>query len=44
MIISFKIHKDVIENSFLNNQLDELIHDTYSKHGKPGFYKQFVRK
>ena len=44
MIVCWKIHKDVIENAFLNNQLDELIHDTYSKHGKTGYYKQFCDK
>ena len=41
MIVCWNIHKDVIENAFLNNHLDELVHDTYSKHGKTGCYKQF---
>jgi len=44
MIVCWNIHKDVIENTFLNNQLDELIHDTYSQHGKTGYYKQFCDK
>ena len=44
MIVCWNIHKDVIENAFLNNQLDELIHDTYSKQGKTGYYKQFCDK
>ena len=41
MIVCWKIHKDIIENAFLNNQLNKLIHDTYLKYGKTGYYKQF---
>ena len=44
MIMSWNIHKDVIEDAFKNNKLDELIHHTYAKHGKTGFYKMFCDK
>ena len=37
----FGIDKNKIEKAFLENNLDELIHDTYQKNGKTGYYKLF---
>ena len=41
MLNSWNIDKDIIENAFNNNELDKLIHDTYNKHGKTGYYEKF---
>ena len=41
---AFNIDKSIIEQAFLNNKLDELIHDTYQKNGTTGYYKIFCEK
>ena len=41
MLNSWNIDKDIIENAFNNNELDKLIHETYNKHGKTGYYQKF---
>ena len=40
----WNIDKSIIEKAFLDNQLDQLIHDTYNKHGKTGYYQLFCNK
>ena len=40
MLNCWNIHKDIIEKAFKNNELDKLIHDTYNKHGKTGYYQK----
>ena len=44
MLNCWNIHKDIIKNAFNNNELDKLIHDTYNKHGKTGYYQKFCNK
>ena len=44
MLNSWNIDKSIIEKAFLDNQLDQLIHDTYNKHGKTGYYQLFCNK
>jgi hypothetical protein len=44
MLNSWNIDKAIIENAFIDNQLDKLIHETYNKHGKPDIIKCFVTK
>ena len=44
MLNIWKINKDIIEKAFKNNELDKLIHDTYNKHGKTGYYQFFCNK
>ena len=44
MLKCWNIDKTIIENAFINNQLDKLIHETYNKHGKTGYYKMFCDK
>ena len=41
MLNIWNIDKDIIENAFNNNELDKLIHETYNKHGKTGYYQKF---
>ena len=41
MLNIWNIDKDIIENAFNNNELDKLIHETYNKHGKTGYYLMF---
>ena len=41
MLNCWNIHKDIIEKAFKNNELDKLIHETYNKHGKTGYYQKF---
>ncbi len=41
MLNSWNIDKDIIEKAFKNNELDKLIHETYNKHGKTGYYQKF---
>ena len=41
MLNIWNIDKDIIEKAFINNELDKLIHDTYNKHGKTGYYNMF---
>ena len=40
----WNIDKNIIEKAFINNELDKLIHDTYNKHGKTGYYTMFCDK
>jgi hypothetical protein len=44
MLNCWNINKDVIEKAFKNNELDRLIHDTYNKRGKTGYYQMFCDK
>ncbi len=44
MLNSWNINKEVIEQAFKNNELDQLIHDTYKKHGETGYYQKFCSK
>ena len=44
MLISWNINKEVIEKAFKHNELDQLIHDIYNKHGKTGYYQKFCNK
>ncbi len=44
MLNCWNINKKVIEKAFKNNELDRLIHDTYNKHGKTGYYQMFCDK
>jgi hypothetical protein len=41
MLNIWNIKKDIIEKAFKNNELDKLIHETYNKHGKTGYYEMF---
>jgi hypothetical protein len=41
MLNIWNIKKDIIEKAFKNNELDKLIHETYNKHGKTGYYQNF---
>ena len=41
MLNIWNIKKDIIEKAFKNNELDKLIHETYNKHGKTGYYQKF---
>ena len=41
MLNNWNIDKNIIEKAFIDNQLDQLIHDTYNKHGKTGYYCMF---
>ena len=41
MLNIWNINKDIIEKAFKNNELDKLIHETYNKHGKTGYYQKF---
>ena len=41
MLNLWNIDKNIIEKAFIDNQLDQLIHDTYNKHGKTGYYLMF---
>ena len=41
MLNIWNINKDIIEKAFTNNELDKLIHETYNKHGKTGYYQKF---
>ena len=44
MLNIWNIDKNIIEKAFIDNQLDQLIHDTYNKHGKTGYYLMFCDK
>jgi hypothetical protein len=44
MLNIWNIKKDIIEKAFKNNELDKLIHETYNKHGKTGYYQLFCNK
>jgi hypothetical protein len=44
MLNSWNINTDIIEKAFINNELDNLIHDTYKKQGKTGFNQMFCDK
>ena len=44
MLNSWNIDKGIIEKAFIDNQLDKLIHETYNKHGKTGYYEMFCNK
>ena len=44
MLNIWNINKDIIEKAFKNNELDKLIHETYNKHGKTGYYQMFCDK
>ncbi len=44
MLNSWNIDKHVIERALIDNQLDQLIHDTFNKNGKTGYYKVFCDK
>ncbi len=44
MLNIWYIDKDIIEKAFRNNELDNLIHDTYKKHVKTVYYKMFCDK
>ena len=41
MLNIWNIDKNIIEKAFIDNQLDQLIHDTYNKYGKTGYYLMF---
>ena len=41
MLNNWNIDKNIIEKTVIDNQLDQLIHDTYNKHGKTGYYLMF---
>ena len=41
MLNIWNIDKNIIEKAFINNELDQFIHDTYKKHGKTGYYQNF---
>jgi hypothetical protein len=41
---SWNIDKSIIGKAFIDNQLDQLIHDTYNKPGKTGYYQLFAIK
>ena len=38
------MNKTIIEKAFKNNQLDQLIHDSYKIYGTSGYYKMFCEK
>ena len=44
MLTIWNINKKVIEKAFKHNELDQLIHETYNKHGKTGYYQFFCNK
>ena len=44
MLNIWNINKDIIKNSFKNIELDKLIHETYNKHGKTGYYEKICDK
>ena len=44
MLNSWNIDKNIIEKAFICNQLDQLIHETYNKNGKTGYYQMFCNK
>ena len=44
MLNSWNIDKSIIEKAFIDHQLDQLIHDTYYKHGQTGYYQLFCNK
>ena len=44
MLNNWNINKDIFEKAFKNNEIDQLIHDTYNKHGKTGYYQKFYNK
>ena len=44
MLNSRNINKDIIEKAFKNNELDQLIHETYNKLGKTGYYQKICNK
>ena len=44
MLTIWNINKKVIEKAFKHNELDQLIYETYNKHGKTGYYQIFCNK
>jgi hypothetical protein len=44
MLNIWNINKDIIIKAFINNELDNLTHDTCKKHGKTGYYQMFCDK
>ena len=44
MLNCWNINKDIIEKAFEHNELDKLIHDTYNKQGKTGYYQKICNK